>query len=120
MLKKPKVTVEGVQDFRSFLENKITTLVVPNSLPLYVFVSTVSAVITDMTVENGILANWSNVGIKWYNKRSNAEIKKNLANMVRIIGLLNTKMLYLTLTLKREQINYRDKVAIEKIYRYCW
>jgi hypothetical protein len=80
--------------------------------------STVSAAITDKTVENGILANCSNVGIKWYNKRSNAEIKKNLANMVRIIGLLNTKMLYLTLTLKREQINYRAKVAIEKIYRY--
>jgi hypothetical protein len=29
-------------------------------------------------------------------------------------------MLYLTLTLKREQINYRAKVAIEKIYRYWW
>jgi hypothetical protein len=38
--------------------------------------STVSAAITDKTVENGILANCSNVGIKWYNKRSSAEILK--------------------------------------------
>jgi hypothetical protein len=47
---------------------------------------------------------------EWYITRDlNAEIKKNLANMVRIIGLLNTTMLYFTLTLKREKINYRVK-----------